>query len=92
MLLEPFGTLKAHVPADNTGDIMGEVTKRRGRVLGMSPRRRRRPGCEPAEVPMAEMQDFNTFLRQLTPGAAGTILSSLCGMKLCPQDAGSQGH
>ena len=37
VLLEPIGALKAHVPADNTGDIMGEVTKRRGRVLGMNP-------------------------------------------------------
>ena len=36
VLLEPIGALKAHVPADNTGDIMGEVTKRRGRVLGMN--------------------------------------------------------
>ena len=67
VLLEPFGTLKAHVPADNTGDIMGEVTKRRGRVLGMSPDDEGGQVVE-AEVPMAEMQDFNTFLRQLTQG------------------------
>ena len=37
VLLEPSHTLKAHVPNDNTGDIMGDVTKRRGRVLGMEP-------------------------------------------------------
>ena len=35
VILEPIHTLKAHVPNDNTGDIMGDVTKRRGRVLGM---------------------------------------------------------
>ena len=34
VILEPIHTLKAHVPNDNTGDIMGDVTKRRGRVLG----------------------------------------------------------
>ena len=65
MLLEPFGTLKAHVPGDNTGDIMGDVTKRRGRVLGMSPDEDGLQVVE-AEVPMAEMQDFTTFMRQLT--------------------------
>ncbi len=67
VLLEPIGTLKAHVPAENTGDIMGEVTKRRGRVLGMSPDEDGGQMVE-AEVPMAEMQDFTTFLRQLTQG------------------------
>ena len=67
VLLEPIGTLQAHVPADNTGDIMGEVTKRRGRVLGMNPDDEGMQIVE-AEVPMAEMQDFTTFLRQLTQG------------------------
>ena len=67
VLLEPIGTLSAHVPADNTGDIMGEVTKRRGRVLGMNPDEDGEQVVE-AEVPMAEMQDFATFLRQLTQG------------------------
>ena len=67
VLLEPVGALKAHVPADNTGDIMGEVTKRRGRVLGMTPDEDGMQLVE-AEVPMAEMQDFTTFLRQLTQG------------------------
>lgn len=37
MLLEPIGNLMATVPGDVLGDIMGEVTKRRGRVLGMHP-------------------------------------------------------
>ena len=67
VLLEPIGSLQAHVPADNTGDIMGEVTKRRGRVLGMNPDEDGLQVVE-AEVPIAEMQDFTTFLRQLTQG------------------------
>ncbi|HJD21077.1 MAG TPA: elongation factor G [Candidatus Gemmiger faecigallinarum] len=67
VLLEPVGSLKAHVPNENTGDIMGETTKRRGRVLGMTPDEDGMQVVE-AEVPMAEMQDFTTFLRQLTQG------------------------
>lgn len=67
MILEPVGTLKAHVPAENTGDVMGDVTKRRGRVLGMNPDEDGLQVVE-AEVPMAEMQDFTTFMRQLTQG------------------------
>ena len=67
ILLEPVGQLNAYVPNDNTGDIMGEVTKRRGRVLGMHPDEDGLQVVE-AEVPMAEMQDFTTFMRQLTQG------------------------
>lgn len=67
VLLEPVGTLRAHVPSSNTGDIMGDVTKRRGRVLGMHPDEDGQQMVE-AEVPMAEMQDFTTFMRQLTQG------------------------
>ena len=46
---------------------MGEVTKRRGRVLGMNPDDDGLQVVE-AEVPVAEMQDFTTFLRQPDPG------------------------
>ncbi|MBQ5440006.1 MAG: elongation factor G, partial [Clostridia bacterium] len=66
-LLEPIGTLKAVVPDANMGDIMGEVTKRRGRVLGMSPAEAGYQQID-AEVPMAEMHDFAVFLRQATQG------------------------
>ena len=46
---------------------MGVVTKRRGRVVGMNPYDDGLQVVE-AEVPVAEMQDFTTFLRQLTQG------------------------
>ena len=67
VLLEPIHTLKAHVPSDNTGDVMGDVTKRRGRVLGMEPDE---DGLQTvmAEVPLAEMQNFTTVIRQMTQG------------------------
>ena len=67
VLLEPVGTLKAVVPGDNMGDIMGEITKRRGRVMGMNQAEDNMQEIE-AEVPQAEMSDFSTFIRQCTQG------------------------
>ncbi len=66
-LLEPIGSLKACVPDANMGDVMSEVNKRRGRVLGMFPAQKGMQVVE-AEVPMAEMSDFSTFIRQITQG------------------------
>ena len=59
--------VRAHIPSDNTGDIMGDVTKRRGRVLGMEPDEY---GLQTiiAEVPLAELTTFTTFIRQTTQG------------------------
>lgn len=73
ILLEPIGNLKVLVPDGNTGDMMGELNKRRGRVLGMNPAE---DGCTEieAEVPMSEMQDFNTLVRQMTQGAGSFTL------------------
>ena len=67
ILLEPIGTLSATVPDSNTGDVMGEVNKRRGRIMGMNPGASGMQVVE-AEVPMAEMHDFTTFIRQVTQG------------------------
>ena len=67
VLLEPVGNLKAIVPGDNMGDVMGEITKRRGRVLGMDQADDNMQQIE-AEVPQAEMSDFSTFIRQCTQG------------------------
>ena len=66
-LLEPIGNLKASVPDANMGDVMGEINKRRGRVLGMNPGENGMQVVE-ADVPMAEMGDFATFIRQCTQG------------------------
>ena len=54
-------------PIHTTGDIMGDVTKRRGRVLGMEPDE---DGMQTviAEVPLAELSNFTTFIRQITQG------------------------
>lgn len=68
ILLEPIGNLKVLVPDTNTGDMMGELNKRRGRVLGMNPAEDSMTVIE-AEVPMSEMQDFTTIVRQMTQGS-----------------------
>lgn len=67
VLLEPIGKLKVSVGNDNTGDMMGELNKRRGRVLGMNPVGTGLTEIE-ADVPMSEMQDFAMLVRQMTRG------------------------
>lgn len=68
-ILEPVGTLKATMPEAFLGDIMGDVTKRRGRVLGMGASEEEPKYQElVAEVPMAEMNNFSTILRSVTAG------------------------
>lgn len=57
------------MPEAYLGDIMGDVTKRRGRVLGMGPSEEDHSLQElVAEVPMAEMANFATVLRSVTAG------------------------
>ena len=68
ILLEPIGALSVTVPDENTGDMMGELNKRRGRVLGMNPAEKKGLTEITAEVPMAEMADFTMLLRQMTQG------------------------
>lgn len=67
VMLEPIGELKVIAPDDKTGDIMGDLNKRRGRVLGMEPVSH---GITTiiAEVPVREMHDFAMYLRQVTRG------------------------
>ena len=74
VLLEPIGTLKAIVPDDNMGDIIGDINKRRGRVLRMNPTEDRYQEII-AEAPMAEMSDFATVLRSITQGRGSFTLS-----------------
>ena len=81
-LLEPIGSLKALVPDNNMGDVMGEVNKRRGRVMGMTPAGKGMQIVE-AEVPMAEMSDFSTFIRQITQGR-GSFELTFARYEDCP--------
>ncbi|HZJ75749.1 MAG TPA: elongation factor G [Clostridia bacterium] len=67
-ILEPIGIVQAYMPDDSLGDIMSDITKRRGRVLGMGAADEPKMQKLEAEVPMAEMGDFSTVLRSVTQG------------------------
>ena len=68
VLLEPIVSVKVTVPDKFTGDVMGDLNKRRGRVLGMNPDHKGGQIIE-ADVPMLEMHGYSTILRSMTGGA-----------------------
>ena len=67
VLLEPIVSLKVTIPDAYTGDVMGDLNKRRGRVLGMNPIGGGKQVVE-AEVPQSELFDYCTVLRSMTGG------------------------
>ncbi|HOO27870.1 MAG TPA: elongation factor G, partial [Lachnospiraceae bacterium] len=67
ILLEPIASLKVTVPDAYTGDVMGDLNKRRGRVLGMIPVPGGKQTVE-AEIPMTGLFGYCTVLRSMTGG------------------------
>ena len=67
VLLEPIASVKVTVPDSFTGDIMGDLNKRRGRVLGMNPTVGGKQVIE-ADVPMSSLYGYCTDLRSMTGG------------------------
>ena len=67
VILEPVGDLKVRVPDNYVGDVMGDLNKRRGRVMGIEPNEN---GTQTvlAEVPFGEMTDYVIALRAMTQG------------------------
>ena len=68
VLLEPIASLKVTVPDKFTGDVMGDLNKRRGRVLGMNPDHKGNTIVE-ADIPMSELYGYSTQLRSMTCGS-----------------------
>lgn len=68
ILLEPIVSMKVTVPDKYTGDVMGDLNKRRGRVLGMNPDHAGNQVIE-ADVPMLEIYGYSTDLRSMTGGS-----------------------
>ncbi|MCK5757799.1 MAG: elongation factor G [Clostridiales bacterium] len=66
-LLEPIAKCEIIIPDDYMGDIIGDMNKRRGRIMGMVPMAGGKQTIE-AEVPMAEMFKYATDLRSMTQG------------------------
>ena len=73
ILLEPVGKLNVTVPDALVGDVIGDLNKRRGRVLGMNAMPYGMTEVV-AEVPMSEMQTYATTVRQMTQGAGSFTL------------------
>ncbi len=67
VLLEPIANLKVTVPDKYTGDVMGDLNKRRGRVLGMNPTGTGKQVIE-ADIPIMELTGYCTVLRSMTGG------------------------
>ena len=67
VLLEPIASLKVTVPDRFTGDVMGDLNRRRGRVLGMNSDHNGKQVIE-ADIPMSELFGYNTDLRSMTGG------------------------
>ncbi len=74
VLLEPIGNLSVTIPEDNMGDVIGDINKRRGRVIGMNPAGGKLQEIV-AEVPMSEMSDFSISMRSITQGRAEFTLA-----------------
>ena len=72
VLLEPIGELKVTIPDNYMGDIIGDLNKRRGRVMGMNPDHEGNQIVE-AEVPMAEMTRYAIDLRSMTQGRGSFV-------------------
>ena len=67
IILEPIASMKVIVPDKFTGDIMGDLSKRRGRVLGMNPIAGGKQEIV-ADIPMSELYGYSTDLRSMTGG------------------------
>ncbi len=72
VILEPIGNLKVSVPDAIMGDIIGDINKRRGRILGMTPIEDSMQIVE-AEVPMAEMTSYAIDLRSMSQGNSSFV-------------------
>lgn len=84
VLLEPIANLKVTVPDSYTGDIMGDLNKRRGRVLGMNPDNNGYQVIE-ADIPMMELFGYNTSLRSMT-GGSGVYNYEFVRYEQAPED------
>lgn len=84
VLLEPIASLKVLIPDKYTGDIMGDLNKRRGRVLGMNPVEN---GYQEivADIPTMELYGYNTDLRSMT-GGSGTFSYEFARYEQAPSD------
>lgn len=87
VLLEPIATLKVVVPDAYTGDVMGDLNKRRGRVMNMNAEN----GYQEitADIPYLELYGYNTQLRSMTSGS-GTFSYEFARYEQAPEDVAAR--
>lgn len=68
VLLEPIGYLKVYIPENIMGDIIGDINKRRGQIMGMGESDREGLSMVEAEVPVSEMFKYAVDLRSMSQG------------------------
>ena len=86
VLLEPIVSMKVSVPDKFTGDVMGDLNKRRGRVLGMNPDVNRKGNTVvEADVPMLSIYGYSTDLRSMT-GGSGVFSYEFARYEQAPSD------
>ena len=86
VLLEPIVSMKVSVPDKYTGDVMGDLNKRRGRVLGMNPDADRKGNTIiEADVPMLSIYGYSTDLRSMT-GGSGNFSYEFARYEQAPSD------
>lgn len=84
VLLEPIASMKVVVSDKYTGDVMGDLNKRRGRVLGMNPDAKGNQIIE-ADIPMTEIYGYSTTLRSMT-GGSGNFSYEFARYEQAPSD------
>jgi len=84
ILLEPIVSLKVNVPDSNTGDVMGDLNRRRGRVLGMEGDHNGKTVIS-ADIPISELYGYGTDLRSMT-GGLGDFSYEFARYEQCPGD------
>ena len=84
VLLEPISSLKVKVADKYTGDVMGDLNKRRGRVLGMNPDHKGNQIIE-ADIPTMELYGYSTTLRSMT-GGSGEFSYEFARYEQAPSD------
>ena len=87
ILLEPIASVKVVVPDDYTGDVMGDLNKRRGRVMNMNAQN----GYQEidADLPYLELYGYNTQLRSMTSGS-GTFSYEFARYEQAPEDVAAR--
>ncbi|MCI7104598.1 MAG: elongation factor G [Lachnobacterium sp.] len=87
VLLEPIATLTVVAPDEYTGDIMGDLNKRRGRVMNMNAEN----GYQEitADIPYLELHGYNTQLRSITSGS-GTFSYAFARYEQAPDDVAAK--